>query len=107
MHTLVREGNTALDAGDVAGALRTASAVRATTEVLGLDPLAAGGAAEESGDAARQALGTLVESMLERRRAARAERDFATADRLRDELLAAGIAVEDGADGSTWTLKDA
>ncbi|WP_224401246.1 cysteine--tRNA ligase [Pseudonocardia sp. ICBG1034] len=106
VHTLVREGNTALDAGDVTGALRAASAVRATTEVLGLDPLAAGGVAEESGDAARQALGTLVETMLERRRAARAERDFATADRLRDELLAAGIAVEDGADGSTWTLKD-
>ncbi|MEQ3541565.1 cysteine--tRNA ligase [Pseudonocardia tropica] len=107
VHTLVREGNTALDAGDVTGALRAASAVRATTEVLGLDPLAVGGVAEESGDAARQALGTLVETMLERRRAARAERDFATADRLRDELLAAGIAVEDGAVGSTWTLKDA
>jgi cysteinyl-tRNA synthetase len=107
VHGLVREGNTALDAGDAQAASEAASCVRATTGVLGLDPLAAGGAADQSGDAARQALGTLVESMLERRQAARAGRDFATADRLRDELLAAGIAVEDGAGGSTWTLKDA
>ncbi|WP_075298201.1 MULTISPECIES: cysteine--tRNA ligase [unclassified Pseudonocardia] len=107
VHKLVREGNTALDAGDARTASQAASCVRATTGVLGLDPLAAGGAADNAGDAARQALGTLVESMLERRQAARAGRDFATADRLRDELLAAGIAVEDGAGGSTWTLKDA
>jgi cysteinyl-tRNA synthetase len=107
VHKLVREGNTALDAGDARTASQAASCVRATTGVLGLDPLAAGGAADNTGDAARQALGTLVESMLERRQAARAGRDFATADRLRDELLAAGIAVEDGAGGSTWTLKDA
>ncbi|WP_344021342.1 cysteine--tRNA ligase [Pseudonocardia kongjuensis] len=107
IHKLVREGNTALDAGDAGTASRAASCVRATTAVMGLDPLAAGGAAEATGDGAREALATLVESMLERRQAARAERDFATADRLRDELLAAGIAVEDGAGGSTWTLKDA
>ncbi|MEQ3551964.1 cysteine--tRNA ligase [Pseudonocardia nematodicida] len=107
IHKLVREGNTALDAGDSVGASRTAACVRATTGVLGLDPLVAGGPADTSGDAARQALSGLVETMLERRRIARAERDFATADRLRDELLAAGIAVEDGAGGSTWTLKDA
>ncbi|MBC3194836.1 cysteine--tRNA ligase [Pseudonocardia sp. C8] len=107
VHRLVREGNSALDAGDAAAASQAASAVRATTGVLGLDPLAAGGPADHTADTARQALATLVESMLERRQAARAERDFATADRLRDELLAAGIAVEDGAGGSTWTLKDA
>ena len=107
IHKLIREGNTALDAADAAGASRAASCVRATTGVLGLDPLAAGDADTGAADAARQALGTLVESLLERRRAARGERDFATADRLRDELLTAGIAVEDAADGSTWTLKDA
>ena len=45
--------------------------------------------------------------LLEQRQRARAERDFATADRLRDELLAAGVSVEDGAGGSTWSLKDA
>ncbi|MEV1292223.1 cysteine--tRNA ligase [Pseudonocardia sp. NPDC049635] len=107
IHRLVREGNSALDAGDGITASRAAACVRATTGVMGLDPLAAGGAAQATGDGAREALSILVESMLERRQAARAARDFATADRLRDELLAAGIAVEDGAGGSTWTLKDA
>ncbi len=107
VHGLVREGNTALDAGDVAAASRAASCVRATTGVLGLDPLGADSASGGGGDAARQALGALVESMLEQRQKARANRDFATADGLRDELLAAGVSVEDGPDGSTWSLKDA
>ena len=106
VHGLVREGNTALDAGDAAAASRAASCVRATTGVLGLDPLGTG-LADSGGDVARQALGAVVEAMLERRQQARAERDFATADRVRDELLAAGVAVEDGPDGSTWSLKDA
>ncbi|TCK19991.1 cysteine--tRNA ligase [Pseudonocardia endophytica] len=106
VHGLVREGNTALDAGDAAAASRAASCVRATTGVLGLDPLGAD-STSGTGDAARQALGALVETMLEQRKQARGDRDFATADRLRDELLAAGVAVEDGPDGSTWSLKDA
>ena len=108
VHGAVREGNSALDAGDAAAASRAASSVRAMTGLLGVDPLdrcGPGGAAAD--DAARQALGTIVDAMLEQRQQARATRDFATADRLRDELLAAGVAVEDGAGGSTWTLKDA
>jgi len=43
-----------------------------------------------------------IEAMLEKRRAARAEKDFATADDIRDELAMAGIQIEDGADGTTW-----
>ncbi len=106
VHGAVREGNTALDAGDAAAASRSASCVRAMTGLLGVDPLAQRGADTGADDAARQALSSLVEAMLEQRRQARAARDFATADRLRDELLAAGVAVEDGAGGSTWSLKD-
>ncbi|MDX1482692.1 MAG: cysteine--tRNA ligase, partial [Woeseiaceae bacterium] len=43
-----------------------------------------------------------IEALLERRRAARAERNFAEADRIRDELAAAGIAIEDGPAGTQW-----
>ena len=43
-----------------------------------------------------------VAAMIERRAAARARRDWAEADRLRDELAAAGIGLEDGARGTVW-----
>jgi cysteinyl-tRNA synthetase len=55
---------------------------------------------------ARAALDTLVSDQLEQRQRARAERDFATADAVRDRLLAAGITVEDTPGGPQWTLKD-
>ncbi|HEX4702117.1 MAG TPA: cysteine--tRNA ligase [Pseudonocardiaceae bacterium] len=106
VHNAVREGNTALDAGDDATARGAAGSVRAMTGVLGLDPLAdtwaAGGSATHEA-----ALTALVDHLLEARQRARAERDFAEADALRDRLLAAGIAVEDTSDGPQWTIKDA
>ncbi len=43
-----------------------------------------------------------IEAMLEKRRAARADRDFAAADAIRDELANAGIQIEDGPSGTTW-----
>ena len=46
-----------------------------------------------------------VESMIEQRNQARAERDFATADRVRDQLLDMGIELEDSADGTRWRVR--
>jgi cysteinyl-tRNA synthetase len=43
-----------------------------------------------------------VESLIEQRNAARAARDFAKADQLRDQLAASGISIEDGPDGTRW-----
>jgi cysteinyl-tRNA synthetase len=106
VHQTVRDGNAALDRGDDQVARGAAGSVRAMTGVLGLDPLSSHwleGAATD--DAAQQALSTLVDGILEQRQQARAERDFATADLLRDRLIAAGIAVEDTPDGPMWTLK--
>ena len=45
----------------------------------------------------------LVVGLLEQRQQARAAKDFATADALRDRIKAAGIEVEDGPSGSTWS----
>jgi cysteinyl-tRNA synthetase len=107
IHNTVREGNVALDAGDRAAAERAAASVRSMTGLLGLDPLdprwlVAGGTA----DAAGAALGILVDDLLAQRQEARQRRDFATADAVRARLTAAGVSVEDSADGPTWTLKD-
>ena len=57
-------------------------------------------------DAATGALAALVEDLLAQRQEARARRDFAAADAVRDRLTAAGVSVEDTPDGPTWSLKD-
>jgi cysteinyl-tRNA synthetase len=108
IHGCVRAGNAALDAGDRAGALGAARSVRAMTAVLGLDPLDPKWSASTSaGDqGAGRALSVLVEDLLQQRQEARARRDFAAADTVRDVLLAAGVTVDDTPDGPTWTLKE-
>jgi len=50
---------------------------------------------------------TRVEALLEERRAARAARDFARADAIRAELAAMGVAIEDGAQGTRWSVAKA
>ncbi|NYH78986.1 cysteinyl-tRNA synthetase [Actinopolyspora biskrensis] len=107
VHNVIREGNAALDSGDEEGARAAAASVRSMLDILGLDPLAPHWARDNAGsDAAYNALSELVEGLLEQRSEARARRDFATADEVRDRLQACGIAVEDTPDGPMWTLKD-
>jgi cysteinyl-tRNA synthetase len=47
-----------------------------------------------------------IRSLIEARAAAKAARDFAGADRIRDELLAQGIRLKDSREGTTWTVVD-
>ncbi len=43
-----------------------------------------------------------IETLIEKRNAAKAERDFERADAIREQLREAGIAIQDGRDGTTW-----
>ncbi len=102
LHETVRAGNTALASGDDAGAEEALQAVMAMTTVLGLNDVR--GEVQENSETA-QALEVLVEAQLQARAEARANKDWAASDAIRDTLAAAGIAVEDGADGASWSLK--
>ena len=111
----IRDGNAVLS--QVQGALDDATraqvratlvAVRAMLDTLGLDPLAdpwAVAAVDGENSKAGKALDALISAQLEARQQARAAKDFATADAIRDSLTAAGILIEDAPTGSTWSLK--
>jgi cysteinyl-tRNA synthetase len=105
VHDTVREGNAALDRHDRHSAAAAFGAVSGMTSVLGINPMEEPWAsARGAGDPAMGALDVLVRAQLEERAAARAAKDWAAADAVRDRLAAAGIEVTDGPDGSTWQL---
>ena len=70
-------------------------------EVLGVSPNRDW---PDAGGRASDALGPLVEYLLELREQARKEKDFSAADAIRDRLAAAGILVEDRPSGPRWRL---
>ena len=120
--TAIRSGNTLLsqladraDSETAKAEVREALlAVRAMLDTLGLDPLAepwvsagaAGAAADGTAESPEHAaLEALIAEQLNARAEARKAKDFAKADQIRDALTEAGIAIEDGPQGSTWSLK--
>jgi cysteinyl-tRNA synthetase len=100
---VIAEGNKALSAGDLDAVRGAAASVRGMLDILGLDPLAEPWASREGSDA-NGALATLVEALLDQRQAARSAQDFATSDRIRDQLTAAGVEVEDTPQGPRWSV---
>jgi cysteinyl-tRNA synthetase len=106
VHEAVTEGNTALAAGDVAGAAKQAAAVRGMMSVLGLDPLDRHWSGQSGGDGGglRPVLDALVEVALRQRQAARERKDYAEADAIRARLTDAGVLIEDTPRGPRWEL---
>ena len=104
VHDTIREGNTALAAGDEAGIRGALTAVRAMLGVLGLDPLDPAWTAGETKGDLKPVVDSLVKLALEQRAHARTRKDWAAADSVRDQLKNAGIQVEDTPAGPRWTV---
>lgn len=105
VHEHLRAGNTALASGDDATARAELVALRSMLDVLGLDPADPQWARD--GDSRYvQALDSLVTSELAARADARAVKDWALSDAIRDRLAAAGVVVQDSPDGARWSLAD-
>lgn len=66
-------------------------------DVLGLEN-------KSSSDADTEKLGGVVELLIELRKSARENKDFATSDQIRDQLAALGIQLKDGKEGTTYSL---
>ena len=108
VHETVSEGNRMLGSqrAEPEALGRVLSAVRGMLDVLGIDPLDEKWGTGQSSTAAHRALDALVTDRLLARQVARAERDFAAADAVRDGLRRAGIAIEDTPAGPRWSLED-
>jgi cysteinyl-tRNA synthetase len=97
LHEIVSRGNRALSSGD-----QKAAALERAALVEGLGVL---GLSADAEDRSREVVGPLVELLLEQREQARAGKDFARADRIRDRLAEIGVRVEDSASGPRWFLE--
>jgi cysteinyl-tRNA synthetase len=101
---VVREGNRRLDAGEDAAALTAAYDEFVAVLGLGEDVTDLNGLGPEIAVVAQRfgAASNDIDSLLAVRDRARAERDWATSDAIRDDLARLGIVVEDTANGSRW-----
>ena len=99
----VRLGNTAITAGDKSAVASYAAEVRGALSILGCDP--ADEAFHTGGAASTDALDGLIQLALDQRNAARARKDFAAADAIRDQILHLGILIEDTPQGSRWSIQ--
>jgi cysteinyl-tRNA synthetase len=112
LQSAARELNVAKSAGDAARAAALAAGLRRLGGILGVlthDPeewlaarseLTAGdGAGGDALDAAE------IDRLVQARIAARKGRDFKESDRIRDQLAARGVVLEDGPEGTTWRRK--
>jgi len=95
LFTLIRDGNTAIDAGRISAG--DAAGIKAA--LMKVDPVL------DIFPARRENLDAEVEQLIAARNAARKARNFAESDRLRDELVARGILLEDTPGGTRWRRK--
>ncbi len=104
LHETVRDGNSSLDDELLQEAATSYESVLSMVDVLHINPEDNSwkklGIAEE----AMNALDGLVQSLIAQRNQARVDKDFETSDRIRDQLKAVGVVLEDSADSTHWSL---
>jgi cysteinyl-tRNA synthetase len=111
LQSMARELNSAKAAGDAAAAAALAGELKALAGVLGLlshEPAAWLSMRSEitAGEVAGDGLSDAqISALVESRVAARKAKNWAESDRIRDELAAQGVILEDGAGGTTWRRK--
>ena len=98
---LVKEGNNALAAKDSKILEVSSAQVRGALAVLGCDPWDDTWAKNDAG--LEDVLSGLMKTLLQEREEARARKDFASADRIRDRLTELGLTLEDTPDGPRWS----
>lgn len=96
-------GNNGLSSLDKAQVAEYSSYIRAALSILGTDPFDPAYSSPSSADLSG-AVDGLISLLLEQRSAARARKDFAAADQIRDQISAMGISIEDRADGVRWSI---
>ncbi len=94
---LIHDGKEYITSEDLDLLIKTINAF--VFDVLGLN-----NNAENSGQATTQ-LESVVNMFIEMRNAARADKDWALSDKIRDDLAAKGIYLKDGKEGTTFSLK--
>ncbi len=104
LHDTVRAGNKALADGDRETAAAHAAEVQQMLGVLGLDPAHPHWSDSSAPSDLTPVVDALVKGLLEQRAEARANKDFATADAIRDRIKDAGIEIEDTPDGPRWSV---
>jgi cysteinyl-tRNA synthetase len=100
----LKTGNSAITAGDKAVIASAANEIRGALDVLGCDPFDPAFAAGAAGEDMTAALDGVIKLALEQRTAARARKDFAASDAIRDGLASLGITIEDTAQGPRWSI---
>ena len=104
LHESVREGNSSLDEELLQDAANAYAEVVAMVDVLNINPEASFWKKSGLTEEAMLALDGLIQSLITQRNLARESKDFETSDRIRDQLKAVGVILEDSADSTHWSL---
>lgn len=101
----IRAGNQALTGGDPEAVAAHLASVTTMLDVLGLNPEAPEWAASSAETDLTPVIDGLVSYLLEQRQQARAEKNWAQADTIRDTLAGLGLEITDTPEGAKWALR--